>query len=108
MGRSPQDFVPLKFSSEQPRDQGSVMFNVLLLGLAGLFMYQVYKGKTGGSAGQAGKKSSGSEQGKGNMFGRGGGMQDMFNVGKSNAVEYGGDKKIKTKFRHVAGMDNAK
>lgn len=35
-------------------------------------------------------------------------MGDMFNVGKSNATVYGVDKKIKTKFRHVAGMENAK
>jgi len=32
----------------------------------------------------------------------------MFNMGKSNATVYGVDKKIKTKFRHVAGMENAK
>ena len=43
------------------------------------------------------------------MFsGKGGGMGDIFNVGKSNATVYGGDKKIKTRFKHVAGMDNAK
>lgn len=41
------------------------------------------------------------------MFG-GGGMNQIFNVGKSNATVYGVDKKIKTKFKHVAGMDNAK
>jgi AFG3 family protein len=41
------------------------------------------------------------------MFGQGG-LGDMFSVGKSNATVYGIDKKIKTKFRHVAGMDQAK
>ena len=43
------------------------------------------------------------------MFkGGGGGMGDLFSYGKSNAKIYGGDKKMKTKFKHVAGMENAK
>lgn len=32
----------------------------------------------------------------------------MFNYGKSNAKEYGQEKKIKTKFKDVAGNENAK
>jgi len=75
-----------------------------MLGMCGLFMYQVYKGSRG-----TGPKKKGDSKGKeGGMFGGGGGMGDMFNVGKSNATVYGVDKKIKTKFRHVAGMENAK
>lgn len=35
-------------------------------------------------------------------------MNDMFGIGKSNAQIYGVDKKIKTRFRHVAGLTNAK
>lgn len=42
------------------------------------------------------------------MGGFGGGMQDMFGMGKSNVQVYGVDKKIKTRFKHVAGMDSAK
>jgi len=42
------------------------------------------------------------------MFGGKGGFGDIFNYGKSNVTVYGVDKKIKTRFRHVAGMDNAK
>jgi len=37
-----------------------------------------------------------------------GGFGNMFGMGKSNAVIYGQDKKIKTRFRHVAGMESAK
>jgi len=37
-----------------------------------------------------------------------GGMSDMMGMGKSNAQEYGIDKKIKIRFKHVAGMENAK
>lgn len=32
----------------------------------------------------------------------------MFNIGKSNVSVYGDEKKIKTKFKDVAGLDNAK
>lgn len=42
------------------------------------------------------------------MFGGKGGMGDMFSMGKSNVTVYGVDKKIKSRFKHVAGMDNAK
>jgi AFG3 family protein len=46
---------------------------------------------------------------KGGLFG-GGGMNDMFGVGKSNAKQYGGEDgiKIKTRFKHVAGCEGAK
>jgi AFG3 family protein len=43
------------------------------------------------------------------MFGgKGGGLGDIFSMGKSNVTVYGVDKKIKSRFKHVAGMDNAK
>ena len=56
------------------------------------------KGGAGGAKGEASK-------GKG---GAGGGMNDMFSMGKSNVQVFGVDKKIKTRFKHVAGMDQAK
>lgn len=108
MGKQPSDFVPLKFASESPTENSNTLMTLLLLGMCGLFMYQVYKGSKG-PGGSSTKKGSG-DKGKGGMFGGGGpgGMNDMFSVGKSNATVYGIDKKIKTKFRHVAGMENAK
>ena len=61
-------------------------------------------GKSGGTGvGKTGSSSSGKSEGKG--FG---GMGDMFGMGKSNVDIYGVDKKIKTRFRHVAGMESAK
>ena len=43
------------------------------------------------------------------MFGgKGGGLGDIFGMGKSNVQIYGVDKKIKTRFKHVAGMESAK
>jgi len=38
----------------------------------------------------------------------GGGMGDLMNMSKSNAQVFGVDKKIRTRFKHVAGMTNAK
>ena len=38
----------------------------------------------------------------------GGGFNNFMNQGKANVTVYGVDKKIKTKFRHVAGLENAK
>ena len=58
--------------------------------------------------GKGGSSSGGSSAGKGGMGG-GGGMGGMFNsMGKSNVTVYGVDKKIKTRFKHVAGMEQAK
>jgi AFG3 family protein len=58
--------------------------------------------------GKGGSSSGGGSAGKGG--GGGGGMGGMFNnqMGKSNVVVYGVDKKIKTRFKHVAGMEQAK
>ena len=35
-------------------------------------------------------------------------MGDLMNMGKSGAQVYGVDKKIRTRFKHVAGLQNAK
>jgi len=35
-------------------------------------------------------------------------MGDLMNMSKSNAQVFGVDKKIRTRFKHVAGMTNAK
>lgn len=75
--------------------------------MMGVFLYQIYKGNKGSGSSSA-KNVQNKNSGQGGMFGGKGGMGDMFNVGKSNATVYGVDKKIKTKFRHVAGMENAK
>jgi AFG3 family protein len=58
------------------------------------------KGKLPGKDGGAG---GGFGQGRG-----GGGLGDIFGMGKSNVQIYGTDKKIKTRFKHVAGMEQAK
>lgn len=35
-------------------------------------------------------------------------MNDLFSYGKSNATVYGEDKKMKTRFKDVAGLESAK
>ena len=58
--------------------------------------------------GSGDKKTPGQQGGSGG-FGQGkGGFGDIFGMGKSNVQIYGTDKKIKTRFKHVAGMEQAK
>ena len=89
------------------------MLNFFIGGLFLVFLMQIYRsmhgkgGSGGSSAGKGSSGSSGSGSG-GGPFGGKGGMGDVFGMGKSNVQIYGVDKKIKTKFKHVAGMEGAK
>ena len=105
MGKTPQEFVPLKYSNESEQSSSNLFLNFIIAGLFGLFMWQIWKGRNPKSGTGGAKKSSGS---KGSGFMGGGGFGSMMNVGKSNVTVYGIDKKIKTKFKHVAGLDTAK
>lgn len=58
--------------------------------------------------GKGGSNSGGGSSGKGGMGGGGGMMGNFNSMGKSNVTVYGVDKKIKTRFKHVAGMEQAK
>ena len=66
-------------------------------------LYKQYHGK--GKGGTGGKSSSG---GKGGMGGGMGGLNDIMGMSKSGATIYGVEKKIRTRFKHVAGLSNAK
>lgn len=106
MGKTPQEFVPLKYSNESEQSSSNLLLNVVIAGLFGLFMYQIWKGRAPKKG--SGKKGSSSKSNSGGGFMGGGGLGSMMNVGKSNVQIYGIDKKIKTKFKHVAGLENAK
>jgi hypothetical protein len=116
MGRSPAEFIPVKYTNQSEEGMGTFMMNMLVGSLFVLFFYQIYKaGRGGGSIKGPGKGSgkAGSDAGKdkGSSWfkgGQGGGLNDMFNYGKSNATVFGEDKKIKTRFKDVAGLENAK
>jgi hypothetical protein len=82
-----------------------------------LFLYQIYKNRKGGlGSGSSGSSSTkkptgtgGKDQKQGGWFQGGqGGMNDLFGYGKSNAQVYGEEKKIKTRFKDVAGLESAK
>ena len=92
--------MPVKYANAS--EQGSNQTMNWLIGAAFVLMliqlYRSMHGK-GGSSGGAG---GGANKGTG---GGGGGMNDMFKMGKSNVQVFGVDKKIKTRFKHVAGMD---
>mmetsp|Transcript_29901 Transcript_29901/g.45727 ORF Transcript_29901/g.45727 Transcript_29901/m.45727 type:complete len:424 (+) Transcript_29901:851-2122(+) len=85
--------------------------NIMIGALFLAFFYQIYKNRNGkvSTGKKAGKAADNKDKKSGGFFG-GGGMNDMFNIGKSNAKQFGGEegKKMKTRFRHVAGNDGAK
>lgn len=88
MELDPRDYVPIQYATAPKMLQTLVGFlpNVFLIGLWLYFM-----SKMGGAMGKGGK----------------GGMGDMFNVGKSTAFEVKAGK-IKTRFKDVAGLNEAK
>ena len=113
MGKVPNEFVPVKYASEASMSNNNAMVNFMIGGLFLIFMIQIYRSMHGRGTGGAkgpGKSSGGGLGGsqKPGGMGGGGGFGDIFNMGKSNVQIYGVDKKIKTKFKHVAGMENAK
>ena len=78
-----------------------------------LFFYQVLKNRNqqggGRNINKGGKSNQASKDNKeGGWFNNQGGLNDMFNYGKSNAKVYGEDSKIKIRFKDVAGNENAK
>jgi AFG3 family protein len=113
MGKSTQEFVPLKYANENEQTPQALMLNVFIGVMFGLFMYQILKGRNGGTGtGAAGKGATkdgkSNKTGGGGFMGGGGGFGNFMNQGKANVQVYGIDKKMKTRFRHVAGMENAK
>jgi len=104
MGRDVNAFVPVKYSSGD-EDEPSPVLNLAIGASFAMLMVLIYRsmhGKTGGA-----KPNSSKTESKGTGFG-GGGMNDIMQIGKSNAQVFGVDKQIKTRFKHVAGMTNAK
>jgi len=106
LGRSQDSVVPVKYGPAVDGSDNAFMSfaakaSFLMLGI---LIYKSMHGKGGGGAGNAAKKGgSGGFGGSG-----GGGLSDMMNMSKSGAQVYGLDKKLKTRFKHVAGMTNAK
>lgn len=79
MGKSPQEFVPVKYANASDQESNQTM-NYLIGAAFLLTLVQLYRsmhgkgGNTGSTGGSANKGQSGGR----------GGMNDMFNMGKSN------------------------
>jgi hypothetical protein len=81
------------------------MVNLMIGGtfvlLLALLFKNIHNGKKGGMGGKGGASGKGKGGGMGGM---GGGMNDLMGMSKANAQVYGVDKKMRTRFKHVAGM----
>lgn len=89
------------------------MIIFLALGISLYFFYTLTRNGGGSlkSKGSPTKKtgSSSSSSSSSSRFGGGGGFGDFWGMGKSTNVQvYGTDKKIKTRFKNVAGMEGPK
>lgn len=97
--------MPVKYGTgleESEETTRRMYWFVIALGLMiGAMMYMFPRGGSKGSTTH--KKNTGNFGG-----GSGGGLGDLMNMGKSNAQVFGVDKKMRTRFKHVAGMQNAK
>lgn len=106
MGKDPSQFVPIKYGPGVDGEQFPIINlligSVFILMLARLYKQTHGKGK-GGSSGKSGSSKGGGLGGMG-----GGGMNDLMGMSKSGATVYGVEKKIRTRFKHVAGLGNAK
>ena len=116
LGLSDKEFVPLKYTqhSQLADSSDNTMINLLLMGTI-IFCnfkvfrsYQAYKfisqHKSHHKKNQT-TKSKDEEKDNMNPFKS---LNSMFDMGKSSAKEYGEDNKTKVKFKHVAGMEQAK
>ena len=110
-------WIPVSFTKSGDDINGSSPVTNMIIGAAFLaILYQLFKGNKKGGGAATGKKlkkggDGAKDEKKGGFFGGGGGMNDMFGgMSKSNAKQFGGEdgKKIKTRFRHVAGNEGAK
>jgi AFG3 family protein len=106
MGRQPQNFIPVRYVNQGEAETNQVLMNVAIGSMFLLFFYSIMKGRNAGP--KAGGKGGSKAPEKKNWFGGGGGMNDMFGMGKANVTIYGEGKKMKTKFKDVAGLEGAK
>lgn len=105
MGKGPLEMIPIKYANDSSAANNQYL-NYAIGGAFLALLFRLYRAKHGkGTSGGAGSKKGGSF---GKRGGGGGGMQDMMGMSKANVQVFGVDKKIKVRFKHVAGMDNAK
>ena len=106
MGKDPAQFVPIKYGAGFENEQLPII-NIAIGSLFVLMLLRLYK-QYHGKGGKGGGSSKSGSSGRGGMGGMGGGLNDIMGMSKSGATIYGVEKKIRTRFKHVAGLSNAK
>ena len=105
MGKQPAQFIPVSYVNQNDETMTAFFFNVGMAMLAGFALYNIYKGRQGGTGAKGAKKSSSKKESGGSWFQGGMGMGNMQ---KAKVNVYGEDKKIEVRFKDVAGHENAK
>lgn len=113
MGKQANEYIPVKYKNASDENFNANVMNFLFGCMFLALMLQLYNRRNSGfSTGlKKGKpKDTKADKNKGGGFFGGGGMGDMFGMGKSNAKQFGGEdgQKVKTRFKHVAGNEGAK
>jgi len=103
MGRAPAQFIPVTYVNANDESLSVFFVNLLVGFVAVAAFYNIYKGRNPPPKGSSSKGASKSDS----WFG-GGGMGGMGQMQKANFNVYGEDKKIETRFKDVAGHENAK
>lgn len=109
-----EQYIPIKFSTETHEEESNFL-PLLAMGALSVIILRLSKNYKNfrslpnlkNKLNMGGKGDSGKESGSGG-FKSGFKLNDLFDVSKSNVKEYGTEQKIKTKFKHVAGMEQAK
>jgi len=101
MGKQPAEFIPVKYVNDE---QSISAFTILMVGFVVLAGFSIYRGVKPPSIGKGGKSAK--KSGDNNSWFSG--MNQMGNMQKSKVSVYGEDKKIETRFKDVAGNENAK
>eukprot|EP00330_Aristerostoma_sp_ATCC50986_P010559 CAMPEP_0114588888 /NCGR_PEP_ID=MMETSP0125-20121206/11488_1 /TAXON_ID=485358 ORGANISM="Aristerostoma sp., Strain ATCC 50986" /NCGR_SAMPLE_ID=MMETSP0125 /ASSEMBLY_ACC=CAM_ASM_000245 /LENGTH=569 /DNA_ID=CAMNT_0001785529 /DNA_START=585 /DNA_END=2294 /DNA_ORIENTATION=- len=95
MNKTPEYFIPVEFNYTMSDSHGMNRFlKILFTGFMILLAYSIRQNMMSRRGGKGG--------GMGNPFG------DILGMGKTNVRIYGVDNKIKTRFKDVAGLDEAK
>lgn len=105
MGKQPAQFIPVSYVNQTDESMTAFFFNVGMAALAGFALYNIWKGKNGGSAAKGAKKK-GSQNKESNSWFQGG--LGMGNMQKAKVNVFGEDKQIDIRFKDVAGHENAK
>ena len=107
-----KDFIPIKLTSTpsaQPVEDNSTIQIIAYAGFifCNIKLYRNFRAFQSRNLKGNFKGKTGSDFGKG-LGGGFRGLNDIFDISKTNAKEYGSETKVNIKFKQVAGMEQAK